>query len=57
MHNYKVTHIAQVRDCWSKIQQMGLYVNNSVLKAIILRLSPIKYSDKVLSYLGFSAIN
>ena len=31
---------------------MSLYVNNSVLKAIVLKLNPIKWSDKVLSYLG-----
>ena len=40
----------------SKIQHMRLYVNHSALKAIILRLSPIKWSDKILRYLVLNAI-
>ena len=52
MDNYKVAHIVQVGGYWSKIQYIGLYVNNYALIAIILRLSPIECSNKALNKIG-----
>ena len=57
-HNYKVIHIAQVRDCWIINLTLGLYENNYVFIDYEIKWSLIKNDLlSIFRQLGFDVSN